>query len=106
MGGPVGVAGPHLGRVASFDPTRGLGTVVDDDGSSYDFHATAIADGSRRIDAGTRWPSTSSPATVATIEARRILTCRPLRAIGACVQGTGGARRAGRPPEPTPDRDG
>ena len=52
MGGPVGVAGPHVGRVASFDPARGLGTVVDDDGARYDFHATAIADGSRRIDVG------------------------------------------------------
>ncbi len=27
--------------------------MVDDDGSAYDFHATAIADGSRRVDVGT-----------------------------------------------------
>lgn len=53
MAGPVATAGPHLGRVASFDPTRGLGTVTDDSGARYAFHATAIADGSRRIDVGT-----------------------------------------------------
>ena len=54
MTGPVGNAGPHLGRVDSFDPRRGLGTVTDDTGARYEFHATAIADGSRRIDVGTR----------------------------------------------------
>jgi cold shock CspA family protein len=54
VGAPVGTTGPHLGRVASFDPTRGLGTVTDDSGARFAFHATAIADGSRRIDVGTR----------------------------------------------------
>ncbi len=74
MGGPVGVAGPHLGRVASFDPTRGLGTVVDDDGSPYDFHATAIADGSRRIDVGTPVAFDVVPGHRGLDEARGILT--------------------------------
>ena len=46
-------AGPRHGRVASFDPARGLGTVTDDSGATYGFHATAIADGSRHIEAGT-----------------------------------------------------
>lgn len=54
MGDPVCAAGPHLGRVATFDPSRGLGAVTDDTGALYPFHATAIADGSRRIDVGTR----------------------------------------------------
>ncbi len=74
MGRPVGVAGPHLGRVASFDPTRGLGTVVDDDGSSYDFHATAIADGSRRIDVGTPVAFDVAPGHRGRDEARGILS--------------------------------
>jgi cold shock CspA family protein len=51
---PVGTTGPHLGRVASFDPGRGLGTLADDSGAVHSFHATAIADGSRHIDVGTR----------------------------------------------------
>ena len=46
-------AGPRHGRVASFDPARGLGTVADESGTTYGFHATSIADGSRRIEAGT-----------------------------------------------------
>jgi len=39
--------------VTSYDPRRGLGTVTDVDGVVYDFHATAIGDGSRQIDPGT-----------------------------------------------------
>jgi cold shock CspA family protein len=50
---PVPTAGPRLGRVASFDAARGLGTVEDDDGTTIGFHATAIADGTRRIEVGT-----------------------------------------------------
>ena len=42
-----------MGRVASFDPRRGWGTVVDAEGTEFGFHATAIADGTRRIDPGT-----------------------------------------------------
>ena len=52
MAGPVPTAGPRLGRVASFDAARGLGTVEDDAGTTYGFHATAIAGGTRRIDVG------------------------------------------------------
>jgi cold shock CspA family protein len=43
-----------MGSVATFDERRGLGTVVADDGRSLSFHCTAIADGSRTIDVGTR----------------------------------------------------
>jgi cold shock CspA family protein len=74
VAGPLGVAGPHLGRVASFDQARGLGTVVDDDGSPYDFHATAIADGSRRIDVGTPVAFDVVPGHRGRDEARGILT--------------------------------
>jgi len=53
VGDPVPIAGPRHGRVASFDPARGLGTVTDESGTTYGFHATAIAGGSRRIESGT-----------------------------------------------------
>lgn len=41
------------GRVAAFDDVRGWGTVQADDGEELFFHCTAVADGSRRIAAGT-----------------------------------------------------
>jgi cold shock CspA family protein len=53
VAGPDPSTGVHHGRVSSFDRTRGLGTVAGDDGTSFDFHATAVADGSRIIDVGT-----------------------------------------------------
>jgi cold shock CspA family protein len=52
VGRPVPSAGPQHGRVASFDQARGLGTVTNDAGEKFDFHATGIADGSRTIDVG------------------------------------------------------
>jgi cold shock CspA family protein len=71
---PVGTTGPHLGRVASFDPTRGLGTVADDAGAVYAFHATAIADGSRRIDVGTRVSYALAPGHGGRHEARALVS--------------------------------
>ena len=44
----------HEGKVVSFDAPRGLGVVVDDDGTDFPFHCTAIADGTRTIEPGTR----------------------------------------------------
>ena len=53
MPGSVPLSALHAGRVTGFDARRGLGTVVDDRGIEYGFHATAIADGTRLIDPGT-----------------------------------------------------
>jgi cold shock CspA family protein len=39
--------------VTSFDAHRGWGTVADSAGTEFEFHATAIADGSRRVEPGT-----------------------------------------------------
>ena len=72
MGGPVPSTGPHHGHVASFDAARGLGVVDDDDGSSFGFHATAIADGSRRIAEGTAVVFTVSPGHRGLYEARSL----------------------------------
>jgi CspA family cold shock protein len=41
------------GTVVEFDERRGLGTVTAEDGTTYPFHATRIADGSRTIAPGT-----------------------------------------------------
>jgi cold shock CspA family protein len=59
--------------VASFDAARGLGAVTDDDGTSYGFHATAIADGSRRIEVGTTVVYTVTPGHGGLYEARSLL---------------------------------
>jgi cold shock CspA family protein len=44
----------ETGIVREFDDGRGLGTVTADDGGTYPFHCTAIADGTRSIEAGAR----------------------------------------------------
>jgi cold shock CspA family protein len=44
----------NAGRVDSFDGHRGTGVVVADDGETFPFHCTAIADGTREIEPGTR----------------------------------------------------
>ncbi|MBK5223395.1 MAG: cold shock domain-containing protein [Acidimicrobiia bacterium] len=41
------------GSVAEYDEASGVGEVADESGRRWFFHCTAIADGSRRIDAGT-----------------------------------------------------
>jgi cold shock CspA family protein len=46
-------AGPHLrGRVSAFDDPKGLGTITAEDGQTYLFHCTQIADGTRTIGVG------------------------------------------------------
>jgi cold shock CspA family protein len=49
-----GSRAPRTGTVAAFDDDSGRGSVVTSDGVSYGFHSTAIADGTRTIEAGTR----------------------------------------------------
>ena len=48
----AGSLGSRTGTVTSFDEPRGLGEIAADDGATYPFHCTGIADGSRTIDAG------------------------------------------------------
>ena len=43
----------RTGTVTEFDEPRGLGEVLDDEGTAWSFHCTAIADGSRTILVGT-----------------------------------------------------
>jgi cold shock CspA family protein len=42
----------RFGRVTSFDARRGWGTVSEWEGVAFEFHATAIVDGSRQIEPG------------------------------------------------------
>lgn len=73
MAAPVDTTGPRLGCVASFDPTRGLGTITGDEGAVYVFHATAIADGSRRIDVGAHVAYSLAPGHGGRYEARKLI---------------------------------
>jgi cold shock CspA family protein len=72
--GAVPSAGLHHGRVASFDRGRGLGTVADDAGPSYGFHATAIADGSRCIEVGAAVMFLVEPGHRGLYEARSLVS--------------------------------
>jgi cold shock CspA family protein len=72
---PVATTGLRLGRVTSFDATRGLGTVTDHAGAVHAFHATAISDGSRRIDVGTRVSYLLAPGHGGRHEARTVVAC-------------------------------
>jgi cold shock CspA family protein len=47
------LTGPRRGKVRVFDERRGAGEIEADDGTTFPFHATAIADGTRRIEPGT-----------------------------------------------------
>lgn len=74
MDDPVPSAGLHHGRVATFDRRRGLGTVADDAGPSYGFHATALADGSRCIAVGAAVMFLVAPGHRGLYEARSLVS--------------------------------
>ena len=46
------IFGAMRGVIASFDDPRGLGVIRSEDGRSFPFHCTAIADGTRTIGEG------------------------------------------------------
>jgi cold shock protein len=60
------------GVVEEFDERRGLGTIVADDGDVLPFHCTAIADGSRTVEAGRRVEFRVAPGLSGRWEAARI----------------------------------
>ena len=78
MAGPLPAAGPHLGRVASFDRTRGLGRVEEPDGTGYAFHATAVVDGSRDIEVDAAVAFTVAPGHGGRFEARALTPTAPV----------------------------
>jgi cold shock CspA family protein len=63
----------HLrGRVTGFDERRGVGEIATDDGRTFAFHATAIANGTRRISEGTSVEFDVEPGLPGRWEAFRI----------------------------------
>jgi cold shock CspA family protein len=60
------------GRVTAFDDGRGRGVVTAADGRQYTFHATRIADGTRRIAVGAAVRFTVVPAMLGQWEASGI----------------------------------
>jgi len=64
--------GRRTGEVREFDDPRGVGTVEDDAGERFPFHCTAIADGSRTIEAGTRVGFVVRPGHVGRLEASAV----------------------------------
>lgn len=60
------------GTVSSFDDDAGLGTITADDGSTFAFHCTAIADGTRTIDMNAAVDFEPRPARNGTWEAGSI----------------------------------
>jgi len=63
----------QLGRVLSFDDSAGLGTVVSEQGSSFEFHCTEIADGTRSILAGTAVTFLLKQGTLGRLQAVQLL---------------------------------
>jgi cold shock CspA family protein len=60
------------GVVEEFDERRGLGRIVADDRSVLPFHCTAIADGSRTVEAGRRVQFSVVPGLSGRWEATRV----------------------------------
>ncbi len=94
MAGPLPAAGPHLGRVASFDRARGLGRVAESDGTEYAFHATAIADGSRDIEVDAavvfdRHPGPPGPVRGPGADAHRVRLAVLPNSVGEAAVGPG-----------------
>lgn len=76
----------RTGTVVAFDVRRGLGAVRGDDGNEHAFHCTAIADGTRTIDAGTRVRYTLA-ARIGTYEAAELTRLRRRRQLVAEGEG-------------------
>jgi cold shock CspA family protein len=65
-----GRPGVRRGVVQAYDRARGLGVVIEAGGAPYAFHATAIADGSRMIEADTEVTFLVAPGHQGRYEAR------------------------------------
>jgi len=68
-----------LGEVTFFDGDAGLGEVRSDDGATYGFHCTEIADGSRAIEPGTAVQFRVAAGHLGRREARRLVPLGPAK---------------------------
>lgn len=66
-----------VGRVASFDDATGWGVIAADGGAEYPFHCTAIADGTRTVEAETQVSFWLAPGHRGVWEAAGITPQRP-----------------------------
>lgn len=64
----------RTGRVEAYDPQRGWGTIVGDDGERLGFHCTQIADGTRTVAVGATVRYRRIPAHRGTYEATAVTT--------------------------------
>ncbi len=60
------------GVVSEFDEPRGLGVLEAQDGERFVFHCTALADGSRTVDAGSEVVFMTAPGHLGRVEASQI----------------------------------
>jgi len=67
------------GTVTAFDEHRGIGELAADDGETYSFHCTAIADGTRTIEVGAAVEFTVVPGHLGQWEAAAIESATPAR---------------------------
>jgi cold shock CspA family protein len=63
------------GRVTAFDERRGVGEIASEDGRSFAFHATAIANGSRKVAENVPVEFDVEPGLPGRWEAFRIKSC-------------------------------
>ena len=82
VSGPVSCGTPVLGRVVAFDPVRGLGEVEGVDGTRAPFHATAVADGSRRVEVGAAVSWLLAPGHGGRLEVRALVPLPPAAGAG------------------------
>ncbi len=78
----------RIATVESYDPVRGLGVVVDEEGARHGFHCTAIAGGGREIAEGTRVALVLEAGHLGALEARDVTP------IGLPVTERGAPRRS------------
>jgi len=64
----------HTGTVEAYDPARGWGTIVGDDGERLGFHCTQIADGSRTVPVSAKVRYRRIPTHLGTYEAASVTT--------------------------------
>jgi cold shock CspA family protein len=67
------------GTVTAFDEQRGLGELAGDDGATYTFHCTTIADGTRTIAVGTTVEFAVVPGHLGRWEAAAVEPVTPAR---------------------------
>jgi cold shock CspA family protein len=64
---------PRQGVVSAFEEDRGLGTVTDEDGAAFDFHCTALVDGTRTVEVGRAVVFVVRPGHRGRLEAREVV---------------------------------